>query len=109
MLTPRQEHFYHILPYRTLAVTRALHYLVTDEGVLCLDLNVNGDSLEEVDRQVKAWIAGHDGDAILPAAPRSDWERYAALHPPIRSKATWKRYELVRFNGVPIEVAALKG
>lgn len=85
------------LPDRKAREVKALHYLVTREGpVVCVDLNLQAESLAELDRAVTSWFRAADPELLLPTSTEALWRRFAALQPDGmgETKVCWKRYTL---------------
>lgn len=105
------QRFFQMLPQRTIRRMTVLHYFLAASGeVHCLDLNLRGASLEEVDRAAVAWITAARDSDILPAAPEADWRNYAKYfrRGPQRAQFFWKHYNLFLGGRRSVEVIVEK-
>ncbi len=74
-MTIREEYFYSRLKQRTVEDVEVLHVIKNEEGFYCLDFNIKAKEwsalLEAILDKAKSLKLGE----IIPAAPRSEWER----------------------------------
>lgn len=79
LMNSREEKFYRDLGWRTKRSLRVLHVLHEADVYSCLDLSANAPTLDALKTAIKEKLVSLAPDAVLPAAPRVEWEKIAGL------------------------------
>jgi hypothetical protein len=70
---PNAQHFLDMLPTRTKASLRTLHYSNQGDVYRCLDLNLTAATLRDLNVAALDALNAMAWEDVLPSAPVSDW------------------------------------